>query len=146
MFFALVFMTPMMAQQGEKEAIKSTIELFFDGFHKQDSSIILQSVSRDILLQTVVQSDNGDAQVRKQAFNDFLRSIIGIPATTKFKEVLKGFSIHTDGLMAQAWTPYEFWVNGTLSHCGVNAFHLIKEASGWKIIYLIDTRKKEGCF
>ncbi len=47
--------------------------------------------------------------------------------------------------MANAWTPYEFWYNGNFSHCGVNSFQLIKKDEKWKIIYLVDTRRKEGC-
>jgi hypothetical protein len=32
-----------------------------------------------------------------------------------------------DGSMAHAWTPYEFYVNGKLSHKGVNAFTLLEK-------------------
>ena len=33
-------------------------------------------------------------------------------------------------------------INEKLSHSGVNAFTLFKEKDSWKIIYLIDTRRK----
>jgi hypothetical protein len=44
--------------------------------------------------------------------------------------------------MAHAWTPYEFYINGKLSHKGVNAFTLYKDDGQWKIVHLIDTRRK----
>ena len=44
--------------------------------------------------------------------------------------------------MEHVWTTYEFYVNGTLSHTEVNAFTLFKKDNHWKIIYLIDTRRK----
>jgi hypothetical protein len=44
--------------------------------------------------------------------------------------------------MAHAWTPYEFYVNGKLSHKGVNAFTFFKKDNSWKIVHLIDTRIK----
>jgi hypothetical protein len=47
--------------------------------------------------------------------------------------------------MAAAWTPYRFYRNGEFSHCGVNSFQLVKMAEGWKIVYIIDTRRKEPC-
>ena len=47
--------------------------------------------------------------------------------------------------MAHVWAPYEFWYNGEFSHCGVNSFQLFKEEDTWKIIYLIDSRRKEDC-
>ena len=66
-----------------------------------------------------------------------------IPATMKFEERLLSFEIRIDGSMAHVWTPYEFYINGTLSHVGVNAFTLILENKQWKIVHLIDTRRKK---
>ncbi|MEM9869076.1 MAG: nuclear transport factor 2 family protein, partial [Bacteroidota bacterium] len=34
---------------------------------------------------------------------------------------------------------------GTFSHCGINSFQMVNFGGEWKIIYLIDTRGKEGC-
>jgi hypothetical protein len=47
--------------------------------------------------------------------------------------------------MATAWTPYKFYLDKTFSHCGVNAFQLFKSENGWKIISILDTRRKEPC-
>ena len=60
----------------------------------------------------------------------------------KFFEKIISFSIQVDGAMAHAWTPYEFYINEKLIHKGVNAFTLFKEDNSWKIIHLIDTRRK----
>ena len=53
--------------------------------------------------------------------------------------------IKIDGPMATAWTPYNFYFNGKFSHCGVNNFVLVKQDNGWKIQYIIDTRRRQGC-
>ena len=53
-----------------------------------------------------------------------------------------GFDIKIDGNLASVWTPYEFYVNDTLSHIGANSFTMIKENNQWLIIHLIDTRRK----
>ena len=47
--------------------------------------------------------------------------------------------------MANAWAPYEFYINSEFSHCGINSFQLIKIEGNWKIIYIIDTRRKDNC-
>jgi hypothetical protein len=44
--------------------------------------------------------------------------------------------------MAMAWTPYAFYLGDTLSHCGVNTFHLIRRGDDWKVFYLVDTRRQ----
>jgi hypothetical protein len=60
----------------------------------------------------------------------------------KFEERLLDYSIQVDGAMAHVWTPYEFYVNNKFSHKGVNAFTLFKDNGLWKIVYLIDTRRR----
>ena len=29
--------------------------------------------------------------------------------------------------------PYDFWIDGKYSHCGIDAFDLVKTSEGWKI-------------
>ena len=102
-------------------------------------------VSEDIVLQSIGKNREGVTEFKKEKFNDFLKSIVSIPKDQKFEEKLLDFKISVDGPMANAWTPYEFWFNNKFSHCGVNSFQLIKLDRSWKIIYLIDTRRREGC-
>ena len=133
------------AQKSDKEKVQGIIETFFEGFHKQDSLIIKQTVMTGIILQTITKDNEGHDYVKFERFSNFLGSIVGIPKNIKFQETIKSYAIQVDGKMAHAWIPYEFKVNDTLSHCGVNSFQLFKEGEDWKIIYLIDTRRKIGC-
>lgn len=41
--------------------------------------------------------------------------------------------------LASAWTPYEFYAGGEFSHCGVNAFHLVRDDAGWRIVGIVYT-------
>jgi len=141
----LLFTNITMAQNPEELEVKNTIIKFFDAFHKQDSIAIMALVSEDIVLQSIGKNREGVTEFKKEKFNDFLKSIVSIPKDQKFEEKLLDFKISVDGPMANAWTPYEFWFNDKFSHCGVNSFQLIKLDRSWKIIYLIDTRRREGC-
>ena len=40
----------------------------------------------------------------------------------------------TEGNIASVWTPYDFYINGEFSHCGVDLFYLVKEED-WKIAH-----------
>ena len=133
------------AQNNEKEEVKKAVELFFDGFHNQDSVLIKSTTSPGIIMQTIGRDKEGASVVKTSDFNTFLKSIVSIPDTTKFREKLLSYQIQVDGSMANAWTPYEFWINDKLSHCGVNSFQLHKQDGAWKIIYIIDTRRREDC-
>ena len=145
LIFLLVGMNAVTAQETDEQAVQKTIEHFFTGFHNQDSIIIRSTVADGIIMQTIGSDTDGIKKVKTENFDRFIQSIVSIPDTTKFQERLMAFTIKVDGSMANAWTPYEFWVNDAFSHCGVNSFQLFKENAQWKIIYLIDTRRKKDC-
>jgi hypothetical protein len=49
------------------------------------------------------------------------------------------------GAAAVVWADYDFHLNGTFSHCGIDSFSLLKTNTGWKIASITDTREKSGC-
>ena len=134
-----------LAQTEEEIQVKQNIIEFFDAFHAKDSIAMKKTVYPSILLQTIGVNNEGKSVLKTENFNDLVKSIISIPDSTNFQERIKSYSIQTDGNMANAWTPYEFWINNEFHHCGVNSFQLFREENKWKIIYLIDTRRKSDC-
>lgn len=140
----LVFALTLNAQKSESENVKATIIEFFDAFHKQDTTALKEMVTEKVILQSISTNKEGKTVLKEDDFNQFLENIASIPKEIKFEEKLLDFNIQLDGNMANAWTPYEFWYQEKFSHCGVNSFQLIKEDDKWKIIYLVDTRRR-GC-
>ena len=134
------------AQENQETKVRQTIETFFKGFHTKDTLLIKETVSEEIIVQSIGADKDGKATLRKEDFSRFLNSIASIPDSVDFREKIQSYNIQTEGTMANAWTPYEFWYNGTFSHCGVNSFQLFKNGSDWQIIYLIDTRRREDCY
>ncbi|MFS4468209.1 nuclear transport factor 2 family protein [Maribacter sp. 2210JD10-5] len=141
----LIFINITSAQTAEQSKIQKTIETFFDAFHAQDAEAMKDIVDKDVILQTIGKNREGKQNIRTENFEDLIKSITSIPDSVAFQERILDYSIQVDGAMANAWTPYEFWLNETFHHCGVNSFQLFKEENDWKIIYLIDTRRREGC-
>ncbi len=134
------------AQNTTDEAeTKKVVTDFFEAFHKQDSVALRNLAHPTIKMQSIGADAEGKVQVSTMPYGNFLKSIISIPATTKFEEKLHSYNVQVNGPLAQVITEYSFWVNDKLSHCGVNSFTLVKEDQEWRITYLIDTRKKEGC-
>ncbi|SDW56632.1 Cif family virulence factor [Flavobacterium degerlachei] len=127
--------------QAQKQEIKSTIATFFEGFHARDSAKIKSVCSENMVLQSIAETANGNS-LSEESSAAFYHSIATIPNEIKFSEKIISYTIQVDGTMAVAWTPYEFYKNGILSHTGVNVFTLFKKDDSWKIIYIIDTRRK----
>lgn len=126
----------------QKQDVQKTIETFFEGFHAKDTIKIKSTCNDKLILQSISETVKGN-KISEEKPSEFYASIATIPSDLKFEERILSYNIQIDGTMAHAWTPYEFYLNGKLSHKGVNAFTLFKEnqASGWKIIHLIDTRR-----
>ena len=142
----LLFGTFGMAQQAsEEEQVKQVINTFFEGFHERDSLVMKSVFHEQPVIHSIERTKEGEIKLVNEELNRVLRGIVSIPLETNFKEVLHDYEIKVDGDMANAWTPYSFYVNEKFSHCGVNNFQLLKQKGEWKIIYLIDTRRREGC-
>ncbi len=49
--------------------------------------------------------------------------------------VERGFDpvVHVQNQLATVWLPYDFYIDGELSHCGVDAFTLLRTNAGWRI-------------
>ncbi|MBY0541864.1 MAG: hypothetical protein K2P75_00555, partial [Sphingobacteriaceae bacterium] len=86
----------------------------------------------------------GKAVVRTESVNNFIKSI-GAPHPEKYDERIQFTKILIDANLASVWTDYKFYIGDKFSHCGVNSFQLFKGDDGWKIIYIIDTRRKDNC-
>ncbi|WP_230406374.1 hypothetical protein [Flavobacterium fluviale] len=95
-----------------------------------------------MILQSISESFSKGNKLSDETTKEFYKSIVSIPLNVKFQEKILNSNIQIDGTMAHVWAPYEFYINDKLSHTGVNTFTLFKEKDIWKIIYLIDTRRK----
>ncbi|WP_297337278.1 nuclear transport factor 2 family protein [Algoriphagus sp.] len=130
--------------QTEEENVKAVIQSLFEGMKSKNAALVESAFYAKAPMQTVIPGENGST-IGTNAVSDFVARIANTPEETQLDERILDYQIKVDGNMASAWTPYEFYVNDQFSHCGVNSFQLVKMAEGWKIVYIIDTRRKEGC-
>lgn len=140
----LICSFPVLAQSSEEVAVKSAIQQLFDGMRKGDSAMVKAVFAEKAILQTVQNRKDSTTAVATLAIAQFLVAV-GTPHTDVWDERITFDKILIDGSLASVWTPYRFYRNDQFSHCGVNSFQLVKSEAGWKIIYLIDTRRKDKC-
>ena len=135
----LLFTTPLFAQTSDETAVKATITRMFDGMSKADTMLLKPLFAPGARLQTV-QNKQGTVSVKEDPITGFITAI-GKAKSGSLDERLSGMDIKIDGDLATAWTPYSFYFNGKQSHCGANAFTLVRLAGDWKIQTIIDTRR-----
>ena len=142
----LLLSTAAAAQQpapSETEAVKRTIQTFFEGMRKGDSALVRSTFAPGAVFHTIA-ARNGTPQLRAENPSDFVKAV-GTPHKEVWDERITFDKVLIDANLASVWTPYEFYLGSTFSHCGYNSFQLVKLAGGWKIAHVIDTRRKDKC-
>lgn len=142
------FVLPGFAQKNKSDdqeaAIKTVIRHFFDGIEKGDTMALKSACAPEILLQTFMANKDGKMELYTESFADLLNMVDG-PREDKYEERIHIEGMHIEKSLANVWAPYTFYINGKRSHCGTDSFQLIKMPEGWKIQYILDTRRKQGC-
>ncbi len=141
------------AQHSEKEAVKSTINTLFAAMKAGDSTSARLVFHPKAILQSIGYSDKTQNNYLKaEARLDGFLKAIGTPHADVWDEKPGKYEIKIDNQMAAVWVPYQFYLGGKFSHCGIDNFTLFNEnwnkagqPSNWKIIYLVDTVRKENC-
>lgn len=130
--------------QTAEDSVKATINALFTAMRGADGQGVKNTFTDNAILQTISHDKKGEPLVITDtvaAFADFINTVKKDSAD----ERISFGTIKIDGPLAIAWTPYQFYYNGRFSHCGVNSFQLIRANGAWKIQYLIDTRRRNGC-
>ena len=144
-FMLLFFIGFSSFSQPSEASAKQMVQEFFKAFHDQDSVKLKTFAFEKVQLKSIGKKENGKMVVNTDSYEKFVSSISSIPAEVNFEERLGNLTVNTDGYLANVWMPYEFYINNELSHCGVNNFQLIYIDKVWKILSIVDTRKKQAC-
>lgn len=127
----------------ETEAVKATITRFFEGLRKGDSAVVRSTLAPTVVLHTI-GTRGGTVQVMRETPQELLQAV-GTKHAEVWDERITFERVLIDAQLASVWTPYQFYLGPKFSHCGTNSFQLVKLAQGWRIAYVIDTRRKDGC-
>ena len=130
--------------QTAEDSVKAAVRGLFEGMKNSDPVAVRNAFADSAILQTIMNTRDGKTMVRTDPVTAFETSIAKLPKGAA-DERIEFASVLVDGSLASVWTPYKFYYNGTFSHCGANSFQLIRVNGAWKIQYLIDTRRRQGC-
>jgi Domain of unknown function (DUF4440) len=130
--------------QSSEDSVKSVINNMFTAMKNADGEMLKRVFSDSIVFQTITRNKEGATVVRTESPAGFIEQI-SKASPGSLDERISFETVKVDGPLAIAWTPYNFYYNGQFSHCGVNSFQLVRFNGVWKIQYIIDTRRKQGC-
>jgi hypothetical protein len=141
MLLASTLLTPVEASaQNAEQDVVAVVERLFEGMRTRDTTMLRSVFDPSARLYGV----NRDGAVRASAPDDFIRSVGGREGPMLDEKVFAPH-VQIDGDLASVWTFYTLHIGDQFSHCGIDAFMLLRVANQWKIVSLADTRRQENC-
>lgn len=131
------------AEKQHVSEIKQMVATMFDGMRAGDSSAVASVLHKDASFRSVAYRQG--APVVFMGDRDGFVTAVGTPHDEVWDEKIWGLEVRVDDPLATAWMNYAFYLDETLSHCGVNAMQLFNSDSGWQIVSITDSRRREGC-
>lgn len=138
--FVLVLFATNGSAQSTEDSVKLTVKVLFTAMRTADADMFQRCFTDSAILQTITRS----GAIRTDNVAAFAKQV-GTLAKDSADERIQFETVKIDGDLASVWTPYQFYWAGKFSHCGVNSFQLVRTKAGWRIQYLIDTRRRQGC-
>lgn len=132
---ALARAAPLPAQTPEDEVV-DVVQRLLDAISDRDSASFRALVLPELQNLVVYPEDDSVVLVWRQT-EESLRSLGG--AGPEYLERMWEPTVLVSGPIASVWTPYDFYRDGAFSHCGVDAFHLVRTPEGWRIAALMYT-------
>jgi len=126
----------------DKAAVVATVQKFFDTMASRD----VEGARRVLMPEGrmfSVREQNGQPAARATAVEDYLKSLGERKQDSRERMWNPEVRVHAG--IASLWTPYDFWIDGKFSHCGIDNFDLLKTADGWKIASVTYTIERAGC-
>ena len=116
--------------RAEQEAVLKTVQRFFDTMTARDVEGARQVLQEQGRFHAMRMRD-GKPDVRAFSNEEYFADLQA--SKQKMQERIWNPDVRISGLIATVWAPYDFWIDGKFSHCGVDQFDLIKTEDGWKI-------------
>jgi hypothetical protein len=123
----------------ENQAIIATIQRVFDAMAAHDSD-----AARAVMLpEGRVIASRANANPTNISQEQFAARL----ATAKQARLERMWNpkILVRGKIAQVWAEYDFHLDGKFTHCGIDAFSLVKTESGGKVSGVACTVETTGC-
>jgi hypothetical protein len=127
----------------ERSAVMAVVNRLFDGMRAGDSSAVRSSFHPRALLGTA-RVRNGMPAFELDTVDVFIRAV-GTPHSDVWDERIRATHVELDGPLASVWAEYSFYAGSRFSHCGIDAFQLVRDGDAWRIVALTDTRRRDGC-
>ena len=133
--------TAAQSQTQDERDVVAVVQKMFDAMASCDEATARAISMPEGRLYRLV--DGADEAVRSTTFDEFSASLG--KCGRKMLERMWTPQVRVHKGIATLWAPYDFWLNGAFSHCGIDSFELAKTSEGWKFTSGVYTVERTGC-
>ncbi len=127
----------------ENKEVSASVENLFDLMAAHKPAEIIELHTPDSQLTAFIKGTDGKNRTQnlsREAFSKFFET-----KRADLSEKMYDSQVRVFGDLATLDGRYVFITNGKLQHCGMNSFHLVRTATGWKLGNSISTIEPQGC-
>jgi hypothetical protein len=126
------------APADDEQAVLAPIQAMFAGMSARDAAAIKKPTMPGGMM--VLMRDGKPVQM---TFEDFATRV-GKPGKQQIEEKIHDPLVKIDNDLAVVWAPFDFLVDGKVSHCGTDLFNLVRQDGQWLIASVADT-SRDNC-
>ena len=146
LIFAIIaiFTVSAFAQKADdsKDAL-AVITKMFTEMANHNPAAIAELYTKDSNLTAIIRKKDGKNAIVAMTGEAFSKNFA--EKKGEIKEDMYAPEVKVFGDLALVWGRYVFFIDGKVSHCGVNAFHLVRTDAGWKVANASSTIDAQGC-
>lgn len=128
--------------QDEKDSL-AVVNKMFTEMANHNPTAIAELYTKDSNLTAIIRRKDGKNSIMAFTGEAFSKNFS--EKKNEIKEDMYAPEVKIYGDLAVIHGRYVFFVDGKISHCGVNAFHLVKTETGWKIANASSTIDPTAC-
>lgn len=128
------------ARAQDAAGARAAVDQMFEGMRTANPEMVRAVFAPDARFALIAE---GAATVSVQSVDGWIQAIG--TSERRWDERVYDLDVRVDGNMASVWAPYTFYFDGAIRHCGINSIELLRDAEGWKVTQVSDTRRTEAC-
>ncbi len=128
----------------ERAAVLASINGFMAALRTKDAAAMSQHVDSLTRFTLIRPTREGGTRVMVLTGAQFV-GLVTQPGQPGIDEPLRNPVVHVSGDLASVWAEYQVRRDTTVTHCGFDAFHLVRSGGRWKFLNISDTFQPTGC-
>jgi hypothetical protein len=139
---SLLLLAARAESQTPRDSVVATVNEFFRAMTARDTAALARVQFPDGV-QYAARTQGDSVAIRRGTFEGFAQQLAGVRDT--YVERMWEPTVLVHGPLAVVWAPYDFHRNRVFTHCGIDAFTLLRSPTGWKIATVAYTTEPTGC-